>query len=159
MYLYKMKKLPSQIIEELGIKLPPAPKPAGVYKPILVVDKSLYVSGQGPVNSDGSLMLGRVGDDINEDQGKLAARQVGLTMLSTIQTHFGSLDKIERVVKVLGMVNCSPDFKKHPYVINGFSELMADVFGSDNGIGVRSAVGIMLPGGIPVEIEAMFELK
>ena len=129
-----MKKLPSQIIEELGIKLPPAPKPAGVYKPILVVDKSLYVSGQGPVNSDGSLMLGRVGDDINEDQGKLAARQVGLTMLSTIQTHFGSLDKIERVVKVLGMVNCSPDFKKHPYVINGFSELMADVFGSDNGL-------------------------
>ena len=159
MYLYKMKKLPSQIIEELGIKLPPAPKPAGVYKPILVVDKSLYVSGQGPVNSDGSLMLGRVGDDINEDQGKLAARQVGLTMLSTIQTHFGSLDKIERVVKVLGMVNCSPDFKKHPYVINGFSELMADVFGSDNGIGVRSAVGMMLPEGIPVEIEAMFELK
>ena len=154
-----MKKLPSQIIEELGLKLPPAPKPAGVYKPILVVDKSLYVSGQGPVNSDGSLMLGRVGDDINEDQGKLAARQVGLTMLSTIQTHFGGLDKIGRVVKVLGMVNCSPDFKKHPYVINGFSELMADVFGSDNGIGVRSAVGMMLPGGIPVEIEAMFELK
>ena len=154
-----MKKLPSQTIEELGLKLPPAPKPAGVYKPILVVSKSLYVSGQGPVNSDGSLMLGRVGDDINEDQGKLAARQVGLTMLSTIQTHFGSLDKIERVVKVLGMVNCSPDFKKHPYVINGFSELMADIFGSDNGIGVRSAVGMMLPGGIPVEIEAMFELK
>ena len=80
-------------------------------------------------------------------------------MLSTIQTHFGSVDKIERVVKVLGMVNCSPDFKIHPYVINGFSELMADVFGSDNGIGVRSAVGMMLPGGIPVEIEAMFELK
>ena len=159
MYLYKMKKLPSQIIEELGIKLPPAPKPAGVYKPILIAGKSLYVSGQGPVNLDGSLMLGRVGDDINEDQGKLAAKQVGLTMLSTIQTHYGSLDNIERVVKVLGMVNCSPDFKKHPYVINGFSELMADVFGSDNGIGVRSAVGMMLPGGIPVEIEAMFELK
>ena len=154
-----MKKLPSQIIEELGLELPPAPKPAGVYTPILIAGKSLYVSGQGPVNSDGSLMLGRVGDDINEDQGKLAAKQVGLTMLSTIQTHYGSLDNIERVVKVLGMVNCSPDFKKHPYVINGFSELMADVFGSDNGIGVRSAVGMMLPGGIPVEIEAMFELK
>ena len=154
-----MKKLPSQIIEELGLELPPAPKPAGVYKPILIAGMSLYVSGQGPVNLDGSLMLGRVGDDINEDQGKLAAKQVGLTMLSTIQTHYGSLDNIKRVVKVLGMVNCSPDFKKHPYVINGFSELMADVFGSDNGIGVRSAVGMMLPGGIPVEIEAMFELK
>ena len=154
-----MKKLPSQIIEELGLELPPAPKPAGVYKPILIAGKSLYVSGQGPVNLDGSLMLGRVGDDINEDQGKLAAKQVGLTMLSTIQTHYGNLDNIKRVVKVLGMVNCSPNFKKHPYVINGFSELMADVFGSDNGIGVRSAVGMMLPGGIPVEIEAMFELK
>jgi len=154
-----MKKLPSQIIEELNLQLPPAPKPAGVYKPILVVGNFLYVSGQGPVNYDGSLMTGRVGDDINEDQGKLAAKQVGLTMLSTIQTHYGSLDKIERVVKVLGMVNCSPDFTKHPYVINGVSELMADVFGSNNGIGVRSAVGMMLPGGIPVEIEAMFELK
>ena len=154
-----MKKLPSQIIEELGLELPPAPKPAGVYKPILIAGKSLYVSGQGPVNLDGSLMLGRVGDDINEDQGKLAAKQVGLSMLSTIQTHYGNLDNIKRVVKVLGMVNCSPDFKKHPYVINGFSELMADVFGSDNGIGVRIAVGMMLPGGIPVEIEAMFELK
>ena len=154
-----MKKLPSQIIEELGLELPPAPKPAGVYKPILIAGKSLFVSGQGPVNLDGSLMLGRVGDDINEDQGKLAAKQVGLTMLSTIQTHYGNLDNIKRVVKVLGMVNCSPNFKKHPYVINGFSELMADVFGSDNGIGVRSAVGMMLPGGIPVEIEAMFELK
>ena len=95
-----MKKLPSQIIEELNLKLPPAPKPAGVYKPILVVGKFLYVSGQGPVNYDGSLMTGRVGDDINEDKGKLAAKQVGLTMLSTIQTHYGSLDKIERVVKV-----------------------------------------------------------
>ena len=80
-------------------------------------------------------------------------------MLSSIQTHFGDLDKIKRVIKVLGMVNCSPEFKKHPFVINGFSELMADVFGDDNGIGVRSAVGMMLPDGIPVEIEAMFELK
>ena len=93
-----MKKLPSQIIEELGLELPPATKPAGVYKPILIVGKSLYVSGQGPVNLDGSLMLGRVGDDINEDQGKLAAKQVGLTMLSTIQTHYGNLDNIKRVV-------------------------------------------------------------
>ncbi len=87
-----------------------------------------------------------------------AARQVGLTMLSTIQTHFGDLNKIKRIVKVLGMVNCTPDFQKHPLVINGFSELMVEVFGKDNGIGVRSAVGMMLPDGIPVEIEAMFEL-
>lgn len=149
---------PSEKIKELNLQLPPAPMPAGVYKPILVIDKFLYVSGQGPVKSDGSLMIGRAGDDINLEEAKLAARQVGLTMLSTIQTHFGDLNKIKRVVKVLGMVNCTPDFGNQPLVINGFSELMADVFGIDNGVGVRSAVGMMLPGNIPVEIEAMFEL-
>ncbi len=153
-----MDSSPSKRVEELNLQLPPAPPPAGVYRPVLVVDNFLYVSGQGTVNLDGSLMKGRAGDDLDADQAKLAARQVGLTMLSTIITHFGSLDKIKRVVKVLGMVNCTPDFGKHPYVINGFSELMADVFGKENGIGVRSAVGMMLPENIPVEIEAMFEL-
>lgn len=153
-----MKSLPSKRLEELNLQLPPAPPPAGVYKPVLVVDNFLYVSGQGPINLDGSKMIGRAGDDLDMDQAKIAARQVGLTMLSTIATHFGSLDKIKRVVKVLGMVNCTPDFGKQPYVINGFSELMAEVFGEENGIGVRSAVGIMLPGNIAVEIEAMFEL-
>ncbi|WP_431121528.1 RidA family protein [Flagellimonas flava] len=154
-----MSTSPSERIKELGLVLPPAPPPAGVYRPILIVDNFLYVSGQGPVNLDGSLMKGRAGDDLDMDAAKLAARQVGLTMLSTITTHFGSLDRIERVVKVLGMVNCTPDFGKQPYVINGFSELMADVFGTENGIGVRSAVGMMLPENIPVEIEAMFQLK
>ena len=153
-----MENLPSERIKALGLILPPAPPPAGLYKPVLVVDNFLYVSGQGPMKADGTLMIGRVGDDLNLGQGKLAAEQVGLTMLSTIITHFGSVDKIERVVKVLGMVNSTPDFGQHPLVINGFSELMADVFGIDNGVGVRSAVGMMLPGNIPVEIEAMFEL-
>ncbi len=145
-------------IQELSIALPPAPPPAGVYRPILVVGNMLYVSGQGPVNMDKSLMTGRVGHDADKDKGKLAARQVGLTMLSTIKAHFGDMDKIKRVVKVLGMVNCTPDFGEQPYVINGFSELMADVFGKENGIGVRSAVGMMLPSNILVEIEAQFEL-
>ena len=145
-------------MEALNLQLPPAPPPAGVYRPVLVVGNFLYISGQGPVNLDGSLMTGRAGDDLDEDQAKLAARQVGLTMLSTITTHFGSLDKIKRMVKVLGMVNCTPDFGKQPYVINGFSELMADIFGEENGIGARSAVGMMLPGNIAVEIEAIFEL-
>ncbi len=153
-----MENLPSERIKALGLILPPAPPPAGLYKPVLVVDNFLYVSGQGPMNADGTLMIGRVGDDLNLGQGKLAAEQVGLTMLSTIITHFGSVDKIKRVIKVLGMVNSTPDFGQHPLVINGFSELMADVFGIDNGVGVRSAVGMMLPGNIPVEIEAMFEL-
>lgn len=153
-----MNTKPSERVKELNLVFPPAPKPAGVYRPVLVIDNFLYVSGQGTVQNDGTLMQGRVGDNLTLEEGKVAARQVGLTMLSTIQTHFGSLDKIKRVVKVLGMVNCTPDFIKQPLVINGFSELMADVFGRENGIGVRSAVGMMLPDGIPVEVEAMFEL-
>ena len=153
-----MNKLVSETIKDLDLKFPPPPKPAGVYRPILVVDKYLYVSGQAPVNFDGSLMQGRVGDDISLEEGKLAARQVGLTMLSTIITHFGDIDKVKRIVKVLGMVNCTPDFQRQPLVMNGFSELMADVFGKEYGIGARSAVGMMLPDGIPVEVEAMFEL-
>ena len=153
-----MNTLPSEQIKKLNLVFPPAPEPAGVYRPVLVVGKFLYVSGQGPMKNDGTLMLGRLGDNLTTEEGKLVARQVGLTMLSSIQAHFGSLDKIKRVVKVLGMVNCTPDFTQHPLVVNGFSELMADVFGKENGIGVRSAVGMILPDGIPVEVEAMFEL-
>jgi hypothetical protein len=102
--------------------------------------------------------MGRLGDTLNLDEGKLAARQVGLTMLSTIKSQLGDLNRIKRIVKVLGMVNSTPEFGQHPYVINGFSELMAQVFGEDNGIGVRSAVGMILPMNIAVEVEAMFEL-
>jgi len=153
-----MSKLVSQRIKELNLQFPPAPKPAGVYRPILVVDNFLYVSGQAPVNFDGSLMQGRVGDNLNQEEGYKAARQVGLTMLSTILTHFGDIDKVKRIVKVFGMVNCTPDFQRQPLVMNGFSELMAEVFGKEYGIGARSAVGMMLPDGIPVEVEAMFEL-
>jgi enamine deaminase RidA (YjgF/YER057c/UK114 family) len=145
-------------ITELGLVLPSPPKPVGVYKPVLVVDKFLYVSGQGPLLPDGTLIKGKVGADMDMAGGKLAARQVGLTMLSTIKAHFGDLNKIKRIVKVLGMVNSAPHFENHPAVINGFSELMSDVFGDDNGIGVRSAVGMILPSNIAVEIEAMFEL-
>lgn len=149
---------PSQRITELGLVLPPAPPPAGLYKPILVVDNFLYVSGQSPMLNDGSLYTGRVGDTLDLEEGKHAARQVALTMLSTITTHFGDVNRIKRLVKTLGMVNCTPDFENQPKVINGFSELMADVFGAENGVGVRSAVGMILPDGIAVEIEAMFEL-
>jgi len=130
----------------------------GVYKPVLVIGNLLYVSGQGPLKSDGTLIKGRVGNDLDPEQGKNAARQVGLAMLSTIKANIGDLNKIKRLVKTLGMVNSSPDFDQHPAVINGFSELMAEVFGEENGIGVRSAVGMFLPNNIAVEIEAMFEL-
>lgn len=144
----------------LKLTLPPAPKPLGVYKPLLIDGKHCYVSGHGTVQQDGSLIVGRVGDDISLDEAKLAARQVALAILSTLKSHLGSLDKVKRVIKVLGMVNCAPGFEKHPYVINGCSELFAAVWGTDNGIGVRSAVGMgSLPGNIPVEIEALFELE
>lgn len=143
----------------LGLNLPPAPQPLGVYKPFLIDGKYLYVSGHGTVKDDKSLIIGRIGQDMNADEGKLAARQVGLAILSTIKTNLGSLDKVKRVIKVLGMVNCTPDFEKHPFIINGCSELFAKVWGEDNGIGVRSAVGMgSLPDNIPVEIEALFEL-
>ena len=148
-----------QSFETLGLALPPAPKPAGVYKPCLVDGRHVYVSGRGPVLPDGSLITGRVGLDLDKDAGKKAARQVGLTILATLTASLGSLDKIKRVIKVLGMVNATPDFGDHPFVINGCSELFSAVWGSDHGIGVRSAVGMgSLPGNIAVEIEAVFEL-
>ena len=148
-----------QSFETLGLALPPAPKPAGVYKPCLVDGRHVYVSGHGPVLPDGSLITGRVGLDLDKDAGKNAARQVGLTILATLTASLGSLDKIKRVIKVLGMVNATPDFGDHPFVINGCSELFSAVWGSDHGIGVRSAVGMgSLQGNIAVEIEAVFEL-
>jgi enamine deaminase RidA (YjgF/YER057c/UK114 family) len=142
----------------LNLTLPPAPPPAGVYKPVLIIDKLLYVSGQGPVRSDGSLITGKLGLDLELNEGYEAARQVGLTMLSTIKSQIGDLNKIKRIIKTLGMVNSTPDFYEHPKVINGFSELFKELLGNDNGIGARSAVGMMLPSNIAVEIEAIFEL-
>jgi enamine deaminase RidA (YjgF/YER057c/UK114 family) len=150
---------PTENFNALGLTLPPAPSPLGVYKPYLIDGKYLYLSGHGPVQDDKSLIIGRIGEDMDIEKGKLAARQVALTMLSTIVTNLGSLDKVKRVIKVLGMVNCTPDFARHPYVINGGSELFAQIWGEENGIGVRSAVGMgSLPDNIPVEIEALFEL-
>jgi len=145
--------------EKLKLNLPPAPAPLGVYKPCLIDGKYLYLSGHGPVQDDRSLIIGRIGREMTQEEGKLAARQVGLTMLSTIKQNLGSLNKVKRVIKVLGMVNCTPKFEKHPYIINGCSELFAAVWGEENGVGVRSAVGFgSLPDNIPVEIEAIFEL-
>jgi len=154
-----MKSNPESRLTELGLELPTPPKPMGVYKPVLIIGNMLYVSGQGPLKPDGTLIKGKVGKDLTMEEGKLAARQVGLAMLSTIKANIGDLNKIRRIVKTLGMVNSTPEFEQHPAVINGFSELMADLFGDDYGVGVRSAVGMILPGNIAVEIEAMFELN
>lgn len=149
---------PEEKFQAMELTLPPAPKPLGVYKPLIVVDQFIYLSGHGPFLPDGTLMKGRVGEDTDLQGGYAGARQVGLSMLATLKSNIGSLDKIKRIVKVLGMVNCTPDFQQHPKVINGFSELMRDIWGVENGVGARSAVGMMLPDGIIAEIEAIFEL-
>ena len=147
-------------VRELKLDLPAAPKPVAVYKPLVIAGSLAYVSGHGPLKSDGTLIVGRVGDTLDLAAGKAAARQVGLAILATLREHLGSLDRVKRVIKVLGMVNCTPDFRDHPQVINGCSELFADVFGKANGIGARSAVGMgSLPGQIAVEIEAIFEIE
>lgn len=146
-------------LAELSLELPPAPKPVAVYKPLVVVGNIAYVSGHGPLKPDRSLITGRVGRDLTLEQGHAAARQVGLAILATLRAELGSLDQVARVVKVLGMVNSAPDFYDHPRVINGASELFAEIWGPDAGVGARSAVGMgALPGNIAVEIEAIFEL-
>ncbi len=146
-------------IAELKLHLPPAPKPAGVYNPVVIAGNIAYVSGHGPSLPDGAMICGKVGDDLTEELGKQAARQVGLTILATLKSQLGSLDRVNRVLKVLGMVNAAADFQRHPQVINGFSVLMVEVFG-EGGRAARSAVGMgSLPGNIAVEIECILELK
>lgn len=151
---------PETRLGELNLHLPPAPKPAGVYKPVLIAGNFAYVSGHGPLKADGTSIQGRVGDDLDLNAGKLAARQVGLAILASLKAHLGSLNRVKRVIKTLGMVNSTPDFTEHPAVINGFSELFAEVFGPDHGVGARSAVGMgSLPGNIAVEIEVIVEIE
>ena len=156
-----MPSKPETRIQELHLTLPPPPKPMAKYKTAVKVGNMLYVSGHGPAKLDAkSPVAGRVGDDLTAEQGKQAAKLVGLNILSTVQNTLGSLNKVKRLVKTLGMVNCTADFKDQPQVINGFSELMAEIFGEDAGVGARSAVGMgSLPANIPVEIECIFEVE
>jgi enamine deaminase RidA (YjgF/YER057c/UK114 family) len=141
------------------LEMPPAPKAMGVYKPVVVVGNLAYVSGHGPLKVEGSLLVGRVGSEVDQQAGYVAARQTGLAILASLKQEFGSLDKVKRVIKTLGMVNSTAEFKDHPKVINGCSELFAEIWGPDAGVGARSAVGMgSLPGNISVEIEVIFEL-
>jgi len=145
---------------ELKLELPPAPKPVAVYRTMVVAGNVAYVSGHGPLKSDGTMISGRVGADLDLAAGKAAARQTGLAILASLRAQLGSLDRVSRLLKMLGMVNATPDFRDHPAVINGCSELFVEVFGAEKGIGARSAVGMAsLPGNIAVEIEAIFELE
>ena len=151
---------PEDRLRELRIKLPPPPKPVAVYVPAVQIGNMLYVSGHGPRRLDGTSVRGKVGTDLTLKQGYDAAHIVGLNVLSSIRSTLTSLDKVVRLAKVLGMVNCTSDFTKQPQVINGFSELMVQVFGEKYGKGARSAVGMAaLPGNIAVEIEAIFEVR
>ena len=146
-------------LAELKLTLPPAPKPVATYVTALRQGDLLYVSGHGPLREDGTMHTGKVGADLDVAAGHAAARQTGLAILATVRSHLGSLDKVVRLVKVLGMVNCTPDFHEQPKVINGFSDLMVEVLG-ESGKGARSAVGMVaLPGGIAVEIEAIFQVR
>ena len=143
----------------LQLTLPTAPRPVAVYRPVVVVQGLAYVSGHGPRRTDGSVITGRVGADLTLAEGHEAARVVGLGILATLRAELGSLNRVKRLIKLLGMVNSAADFYEHPKVINGCSELFAAVFGEADGIGARSAVGMgPLPGNIAVEIEAIFEL-
>jgi enamine deaminase RidA (YjgF/YER057c/UK114 family) len=155
-----MAATPESRLKELKLTLPTVPKPMAKYKTAVLVGNLLYVSGHGPAKVDGkSPVVGKVGAELTLEQGKEAARSVGMAILSTVRDTLGSLDRVKRLVKTLGMVYCTEDFKDQPFVINGFSELMAEVFGEDAGVGARSAVGMgSLPQRIPVEIECIFEV-
>jgi enamine deaminase RidA (YjgF/YER057c/UK114 family) len=147
-------------VQELNLVLPPAAKSLGIYRPVVVVGGTACLSGHGPVKEDGTAICGRLGDSLDKGSGYQAARQTGLNMLATLRQQFGSLDTVRRLIKTTGFVNATPEFKDHPAVINGFSELMRDVFGPEAGIGARSAMGVAsLPAGWAVEIEAIFELE
>ncbi len=148
-------------LKELNITLPPPATPVANYVGAVRVGNLLFVSGHGPIRSDGKPMArGKVGRELSVEQGYQVAREVGLSLLATTRAQLGSLDKVKRVVKVLGMVNSADDFGDQPKVINGFSDLMVQVFGEATGKHARSAVGMAgLPMGIPVEIEMVLEVE
>ena len=144
----------------LGLELPPAPKPAGVYKPVVFIDGRAVRLGSRPTETGRDDDHRAVGADLDQQAGYDAARQTGLAILATLKANLGSLNRIKQVIKVLGMVNSTPDFYQHPAVINGCSELFSKVFGPEHGVGARSAVGMAaLPGNIAVEIEVIFEYE
>ncbi len=147
-------------LDELGLTLPPPPPPGGIYKAFVQTGNLGYLSGHGPYLGEAGYITGKLGKDLDLAAGQAAAKQTGLALLRTMQDALGSLDRVARVIKTLGLVNSADDFHQHPQVINGFSQLMADVFGPEAGIGARSAIGTnALPGNIAVEIEVIIEVR
>ncbi|MCW8859798.1 MAG: RidA family protein [Deltaproteobacteria bacterium] len=150
---------PEKQLQALGFILPQVPVPVGNFSPFVRHHDLLFLSGQGPLLEDGSLAQGKVGVDVSMEQAYVHARRTGLVLLAAMREALGSLDRVERIVKILGMVNASPDFSDHPGVINGCSDLFVEIF-ADRGRHARSAVGMgSLPGGITVEIEAIVAVR
>ena len=157
---YFMEMTILEKLSELKITLPDAPKAAGLYKTVLIEGRLAMFSGHLPILEDGSMMTGKVGVDLTVEEGAFAARQVGLNIMASLQSEIGDLGRVERVCKLLGMVNAGPSFTQHPLVVNGCSQLFCDIWGDDRGVGVRSAFGVSgLPGNVAVEIEGTFLLK
>lgn len=156
-----MATSPEARLKELNLTLPPPPRPMARYQIAVRTGNLLFISGHGPARlDDGSPVTGRCGADLTLEQGVRSARAVGLNILASVRDQLGSLDRVKRLVKTLGLVNSTPEFLDHPKVINGFSDLMAEVFGEDAGVGARSAIGtVALPGNIAVEIECIFEVE
>lgn len=149
----------NQKLKEQGIELFAPPKPMANYVRAVRTGNLVYLAGHGPTKADGSNITGKLGKDMTIDQGYAAARQTGIALLSSLKGEIGDLNKVKRIVKVLGMVNCTPEFTDQPKVINGFSDLMVSIFG-EKGKHARSAVGmISLPTGIAVEIEMIVEVE
>lgn len=150
---------PEERLQTIGIKLPEPVAPKGIYRSVILTEKIAATSGHLPSDENGLLITGKVGVDLDLDAGIEAAKRAGLAVLTSLRQELGTLDRVARVIKVLGFVNCLPDFTAQPAVINGCSELFRDIFGEEKGIGIRSAVGVSsLPLGVAVELEAMFEI-
>ena len=149
-----------QRLTQLGLQLPAPPPAAGNYVAGVISGNLLFMSGCGPRRTDGTYTKGKVGAELSIEEGYAAARQTGLNMLANIRSVLGSLDRVQRVVKTLGMVNCTPDFAATPKVIDGFSDLFVEIMGAERGRGARSAVGMMaLPSQIPVEVEMVLQIS
>ncbi len=146
-------------LKEMGIELPPAVKPVGNYVPAVRTGNLVFLSGHGPFKEDGTMVSGKAGREMTLDEGYEAARRVAIGLLGTLKAEIGDLDKVKKVIKVLGMVNCTCDFVDQPKVINGASDLLVQAFG-DKGKHARSAVGVnVLPFDITVEIEMIVEVE
>lgn len=149
---------PEERLRVLGLTLPDVPAPVGLFRLGRIEGNLLYLSGQGPILEDGTLAIGRVGRDVTAEEARHHAMRTGLVLVSAARTILGDLGRIEGIVKLLGFVNATDDFDRHPYVIDGCSELLQAVFG-ENGVHARSAIGVgSLPGRISVEIEAILKI-